>query len=145
MTATASVTARATQTVLTGIEVDSLVNSTKEVAELRQRCVQLEQDNSVLRAEKKELSEKITVLIETFFKDDDEKVKFYTGLTNWNLLLIVIQFVQPFLKHCCTLTTFQQIILALMRLRLGLSGQDIGYTQIWYSPLYCISHILRCY
>ena len=64
MTATASATARATQTVLTGIEVDSLVNSTKEVVELWQRCIQLEQDNSVLRAEKKELSEKITVLNE---------------------------------------------------------------------------------
>ena len=127
MTATATATTRATQTVLTGIEVDSLANSTKEVEELRQRCVQLEQDNSVLRAEKKELSEKITVLNEAFFKDDDEKVKFYTGLTNWNLLLIVFQFVQPFLNHRCTLTTFQQVILALMRLRLGLSGQDIGY------------------
>ena len=68
MTATATATARATQTVLTGIEVDSLVNSTKEVEELRQRCVQLEQDNSALRAEKKELSEKITALNEAFLK-----------------------------------------------------------------------------
>ena len=34
MTATASATARAAQTVLTGIEVDSLVNSIKEVEEL---------------------------------------------------------------------------------------------------------------
>ena len=66
MTATAS--ARVTQIVLTGIEVDSLVNCSKEVDELRQRCVQLEQDNSVLRAEKEELREKITVLNEAFLK-----------------------------------------------------------------------------
>ena len=62
--------------------------------ELQQRCAQLEQDNARLRAEKQELKEKITVLNEDF-KDNDEKVRFYIGLTNWNLLLIVIQFVQP--------------------------------------------------
>ena len=79
------------------------------------------------------------MLNEAFFKDDDGKVKFYTGLTKWNLLLIVIQFVQPFLKHRCTLTTFQQIILALMRLRLGHSGQNIGYRfGIHHCTVVCI-------
>ena len=96
--------------------------------ELRQRCVQLEQDNSVLRAEKKELSEKITVLNEAFFKDD-EKVKFYTGLTNWNLLLIVFQFVQPFPNHRCTLTIFQQIILDFLDRILVI---DLVFTALLY-------------
>ena len=122
-----------TQTVLTMNEVESLVKSeahhTKEIEELQQRCAQLEQDNARLRAEKQELKEKITVLNEDFFKDNDEKVRFYTGLTNWNLLLIVIQFVQPFLNTCnrSMLSAFQQVVLTLIRLRLGLSGQDLGY------------------
>ena len=128
-----TVTATGTRTVLTRNEVESLVNSevrhSKEVEELQQRCVQLEQDNTRLRAEKEELREKITVLNEAFFKDDNEKVMFCTGLTNWNLLLIVIQFVRPFLNTCnrSTLPAFQQVVLMLMRLHLGLSGKDLGY------------------
>jgi len=92
------------QTELTGNEVESLVKSemqhSREVEELRQRCAQLEQESTRLRAEKEELRERITVLNEAFFEDDNEKVKFYTGLTNWNLLLTVVQFVQPFLNTC---------------------------------------------
>ena len=122
-----------TQTVITMNEVESLMKSetqhVKELGELRQTCAQLEQDNTRLRAETKELREQITKLDEEFFKDDDEKVKFYTGLTNWNLLVIVMQFVQPFLNRSnrSTLSAFQQLIMTLMRLRLGLSGQDLGY------------------
>ena len=94
----------------------------KELEELRQTCAQLEQDNTRLRAETKELREQITKLDEEFFKNDDEKVKFYTGLTNWSLLVIVMQFVQPFLNRSnrSTLSAFQQLIMTLMRLRLGL-------------------------
>ena len=64
-----------------------------------------------------------------FFRDDDEKVRFHTGLTNWNLLMIVINFVQPFISthHLSALSPFQKVILTLMRLRLGLSGLDLGY------------------
>ena len=64
-----------------------------------------------------------------FFKGDDEKVRYYTGLTNWNLLLIIIQFVQPFINvhNRSSLSTFQQVVMTSLRLRLGLSGQDLGY------------------
>ena len=45
------------------------------------------------------------------------------------MLFIVIQFVQPFINTCkrSTLPAFQHIILTLMRLHLGLFGQDLGY------------------
>ena len=113
----------------------------KEIEELQQRCAQLEQDNARLRAKKQELKEKITVLNENFFKDNDVKIRFYTGLTNWNLLLIVIQFVQPFLNtsNHSMLSAFQQVVLTLIKLRLGLSGQDLEYRfGIHQSTVSCV-------
>ena len=109
--------------------MDSLALSEAELKELKSRCTKLEEEITVLRAEKKELQDKSKVLNEDFFKDDDEKVRYYTGLTNWNLLILVIQFVQPYLSthHRSALSPFQRVILTLMRLRLGLSGQDLGY------------------
>lgn len=98
---------------------------TQEIERTHQTCVQLECDNTKLRDEKKTMEEVITKveLNEDSFKEDDEKVKFYTGLTNWNLLMIVVQFVQPVLNVSRSrLSAFQQIIMTLMRLRLGLSG-----------------------
>ena len=43
--------------------------------------------------------------------------------------MLVIQFVQPYLSthHRSALSPFQRVILTLMRLCLGLSGQDLGY------------------
>ena len=118
-----------TQTILTISEMDSLAKAEAEVKELKQICAKLEEENAALRAEKKELQGKSKALDEDFFRDDDEKVRYYTGLTNWNLLVTLIQFVQPSLSthHRSALSPFQKLILTLMRLRLGLSGQDLGY------------------
>ena len=82
-----------------------------------------------LRVEKESLREKVTALDYECFKDDNEKVRFYTGLTNWSLLLIVFQFVQPFIyaSHRSSLPAFQHVVMTLMRLHLGLSRQDLGY------------------
>ena len=98
--AVSSTTAIDSQTVLTMKWKAQLSqrHTIRRKQELQQRCAQLEQDNARLRAEKQELKEKITVLNEDF-KDNDEKVRFYIGLTNWNLLLIVIQFVQPWISE----------------------------------------------
>ena len=143
-------TATGTQTVLTVNEVESLVKSeaqyTKETEELKQRCGQLEQDNTRLRSEKQELREK-TVLNEDFFKDDNEKVRFYTGLTNWNLLLIVIQFVQPFPNTCnrSTLPAFQQVVLLDTHEASSRTFWTRSWVQVWHSPLYCVSCIHHCY
>ena len=105
----------------------------KMQTKLQQECAQLNQDNIALRTEKEEMRPKDIVvraeLKEDFFKNDDEKVRYYTGLTNWKLLLIIYQFVQPCLNTASrsTLSAFQQLIMTLMRLHLGLSGQDLGY------------------
>ena len=71
---------------------------------------------------------KIHIIDEDFFKHDDEKVCYYTGLTNWELLHCLSIYIKPHLV--CTASTklspFQQLI-ALMRLWLSLSLRDLGY------------------
>ena len=64
---------------------------------------------------------------EESFKDNDEKVLFFTGLSTWELLHVLFQYVKPQLKLHSILIPFQQLMVALMRLHLGLSGQDLAY------------------
>ena len=64
---------------------------------------------------------------EASFKDNDEKVLFFTGLSTWELFHVSFQYVKPQLKQHSILTPFQQLIITLMRLRLGLSDQDLAY------------------
>ena len=62
------------------------------------------------------------------FEENNEKVLFYTGLPNWTLLLCIFNFVKalaPPLKG--VLTPFQKFLLCVIRLRLNLSGKDLGY------------------
>ena len=100
-------------------------------SESKELVYSLQLDNKRLFAEVKELREKIesSEINEEFFRNNDEKVKYYMGLPNTNLLLIVIQFVEPYLAthYHCTLSAFQRVTTTLMRLRLGLSGQDLAY------------------
>lgn len=71
-----------TQTTLTRNTLDS---------ESKEQVCSLQLDNKRLFAKVKELREKIksSEINEDFFRNNDEKMKYYTGLPNWNLLLIV--------------------------------------------------------
>ncbi len=64
---------------------------------------------------------------EDYFKDSDDKVRFFTGLTNWDILSKLFQFVLPHFVTHSSLSKFQQLSLTLMRLRLGSTGVELGY------------------
>ena len=52
---------------------------------------------------------------------------YYTGLSTWELLQKLFIYVRPYLKQRSSLSPFQQLLITLMRLRLNLCGQDLGY------------------
>ena len=64
-------------------------------------------------------------------KDQDEKVKYLTGLPNYSYMMQVFYLVFPQQETIDTprysLTLFQQFLLVLMKLRLNLGDQDLGY------------------
>lgn len=67
-------------------------------------------------------------LTEHAFIDKDDKVLFYTGLPNWKTLYCLYSYVCTYLKNNTVLSPFQQLLLTLIRLRLNLSGSDLGYS-----------------
>ncbi|XP_054720568.1 uncharacterized protein LOC129230193 [Uloborus diversus] len=71
---------------------------------------------------------KIT-LNEDSFKDNDDKVKYFTGLPTYALLLIIFDVVQHHLKETpqSALSKFQKLLLTLMHLRLNFDFTDLAY------------------
>ena len=61
------------------------------------------------------------------FHGNNEKVRFFTGLTNWEMLSKLYAFVKPHLVGHQCITPFQQLMLTLIRLRLASSGVELGY------------------
>ncbi|XP_033727696.1 uncharacterized protein LOC117317023 [Pecten maximus] len=61
-------------------------------------------------------------ITEDTFKADDEKVKFFTGLPSFAVLMTLFWFVEPEIScsHNSSLTKFQKMVLVLMRLKLNL-------------------------
>lgn len=55
---------------------------------------------------------------EESFRSDNDKVKFYTGLQNFNVLMCVFNFVVPFVVTTPknVLSQFQELLIVLMRL-----------------------------
>lgn len=76
----------------------------------------------------KESLEKMS-LTEASFKNDPEKVQFYTGLPNYFVFETVMWLLVPHMKgdKNAKLSKFQQLLLTLMRLRLDLRNQDLAY------------------
>ena len=83
-----------------------------------QVCKVMENEIEKLRNEVDKLAIK-----EEAFKNNNEKNLFHTGLSNWELFVVLFQYVKPQLKKRSALSPFQQ----LMRLRLGLGGYDLAY------------------
>ncbi|XP_038138972.1 uncharacterized protein LOC119782193 [Cyprinodon tularosa] len=83
--------------------------------ERREEINRLLQENRKLRSElnKKQLDT-------DFFKDDTKKVKYYTGLPCFVILLSLFNTIRPFLSESKKISQFQMVVLTLMRLRLDL-------------------------
>ena len=65
---------------------------------------------------------------EAYFRSDDDKVKFYTGLPGFDILMTTFNFVSPHsTRRSPSLSLFQEFIMFLMKLRLNVPLQDLAY------------------
>lgn len=95
------------------------------------KAVVYEAKVNALRKENMKLKESLEKmsLTEASFKNDPEKVQFYTGLPNYFVFETVMWLLVPHIKgdKNAKLSNFQQLLLTLMRLRLDLRNQDLAY------------------
>ncbi|XP_077393645.1 uncharacterized protein LOC144030874 [Festucalex cinctus] len=98
---------------------------------LAQTSVNFDDILKALRRENRALRESVEKmsLSENSLRNDAEKVKFYTGLPNFFVLETVMLLLAPHMDaiRSAKLSKFQQLLLALMRLRLDLRNQDLAY------------------
>ena len=65
---------------------------------------------------------------EDYFKDSDDKTRFYTGLPDFDVLMTTFNFVSPHVtRRTKTLSPFQEFVMALIKLRLNVPNQDLAY------------------
>ena len=65
---------------------------------------------------------------EAYFRSDDDKVKFYTGLPGFDILMTTCNFVSPHsTRRSPSLSLFQEFIMVLMKLMLNVPVQDLAY------------------
>lgn len=65
---------------------------------------------------------------ESYFMNADAKVRFYTGLPTYDVLLTVFDFIKHYdSRKSSALSSFQEFILTLMKLRLNVPFQDLSY------------------
>ena len=111
----------------------------------------IEQDDQNLRSELYELRSKAmnSKLNEQSFKDNEEKVKYYTGLPNFLVLMQVFHLCENYVSTTSqfALGKFEQFILVSMRLRLNLPLQDLAYrfgisqptvSRIWHKLIHVL-------
>ena len=63
-----------------------------------------------------------------YFREDNGKVSFYTGLPTYEVLETTFNHVSPFVKRRTqSLTLFQEMVMVLMKLRLTVPHRDLAY------------------
>ena len=89
----------------------------------------LERQCQALQTEVHNLREKVEglTLNETTLSTNDEKVRFYTGLSSYLVFIGLFSHMQEHIRDIQGISKFQQFFMTLMRLRLNLSYQDLGY------------------
>ena len=68
-------------------------------------------------------------LTQESFKDNNAKVKYYTGLPTYATLMVLFNFLSPCVEmgNRSALSQFQQLLVVLTKLRLNLGDQDIAF------------------
>ena len=65
---------------------------------------------------------------QNYFENADDKVRFYTGLPDYDILIATFNFVSPYVtRKTLTLSLFQEFIMVLIKLRLNVPNQDLAY------------------
>ncbi|CAM1293284.1 Uncharacterised protein r2_g235 [Pycnogonum litorale] len=100
-----------TQTDMTGSDIDSIVTE----------CKQLRNENLAL----KELKDRIKFDFDVF-RDNDEKVCQFTGISSFAVLVAVFNYIKSHLKNKC-LSPEQQFVMTLMRIRLNISPYILAH------------------
>ncbi|XP_041856443.1 uncharacterized protein LOC121649569 [Melanotaenia boesemani] len=112
-----------------GRERDQLI--TEDVTQTEcNLCVLRRSEVNRLLEENRELQCELNVrrMSEGFFGEDDEKVKYYTGLPNLGTFMALFNFLLPLMpSKKKILTPFQMLLLTFMRLRLDLPPQHLAH------------------
>ena len=110
-------------------EVEEQLTQIKtELAEAKDEISRLQKKNDKLNSENVKLQSR--VISERFLSNDDKAVKYYTGLSSYEMLKCIFDFVTiglPAGFFACTCSPFEQYIIILMKLRLNLGDQDLAY------------------
>ena len=71
-------------------------------------------------------------LSEESFIGNDTKTKYFTGLNSYKVLMLLHSTISPYLftRSTTSLSTFQQLLLTLMKLRLNLPFQYLSYKYV---------------
>ena len=94
------------------------------ITSMEQELLRLRQENYEMKTSLESFS-----FCENSFSTSDERVRFYTGLPSYIILITLYNFIGAHVTVSSrnSLTKFQQFIMVLMRLRLNLSVQDLAY------------------
>ena len=103
----------------------------KENSSLREQYQHLPEECKKLKESKTESGSKLSKLSlsEKSFRDNDVKVKYYTGLPNFAILMALFNSLVPCVENGngSVLSRFQQMMVVLMKLHLNLGDQDIAF------------------
>ena len=107
-------------TVTTRTEVAVQTEETEDHRQLKEEMEELKKENDRLKLTNHHLTLKVE---EQGFTED------YTGLCKWELFVALFEYVKPCMQTTgkSSLSSFQKLLLTLMRLRNNLSFPDLGY------------------
>ena len=112
-------------------ECESLKEDNQRLVIERDECQHLQKEYKNLKESKADSESKLGELLlsEESLRDNDVKVKYYTGLPNFATLMVLFNFLVPCVENGNrnVLSRFQQMIVVLMKLRLNVGDQDIAF------------------